>query len=330
MNQPASLYDRFLTRKHPAWVILVTSLALLLLPFGLAYADDAIQEMLPNWRIVLLSPVIVLYIWLVAPYLDRVGADVIHSIQSIVDLDEENFKEIVRKASYINPRHEMLFFAGGIILGLVTAYGSGFGETSPLLRVYLFVMNALMYGLLSWTIFVSVASTRVNAALHRLPLKVDLFDQAPFQAVGRQSLLLALVFIGGISISIFFTLQVQDLSSPEVWLYNLPMILVTLLIFFLSMRPTHRVLAAEKKRQLEPVRRHIQRLCRELVHSLDQNHDSAMLPAEINALVLYEQRLQNVRSWPYNTAMLRALFFSVLVPLGTVLVRAAAEKFFLK
>jgi hypothetical protein len=46
---------------------------------------------------------------------------------------------------------------------------------------------------------------------------------------------------------------------------------------------------------------------------------------EVNALVTYEQHLQQARSWPYNTAILRALFFSILVPVVTVLSRRVFE-----
>jgi hypothetical protein len=40
---------------------------------------------------------------------------------------------------------------------------------------------------------------------------------------------------------------------------------------------------------------------------------------EYNALIAYEARLRTVSTWPYNTAMLRTIFFSILAPL---LVRA--------
>ena len=34
------------------------------------------------------------------------------------------------------------------------------------------------------------------------------------------------------------------------------------------------------------------------------------------------------RTWPYNTTMLRTLFFSVLFPIGTLLVRLGFEVLF--
>ena len=40
---------------------------------------------------------------------------------------------------------------------------------------------------------------------------------------------------------------------------------------------------------------------------------------DISALIAYEERLQAARTWPYNTAMLRTLFFSIIVPAGLAL-----------
>jgi glucan phosphoethanolaminetransferase (alkaline phosphatase superfamily) len=159
----------------------------------------------------------------------------------------------------------------------------------------------------------------------RLPLNIDLSNQAPLEAVGRQSLLLALVFVGGITISILFSMRKESLLSLEVWASYLVLILVTVLIFFLSMYPTHRVLAQVKKKELELVRKQIQKTFREILRRVEENQPIDELPTQINTLTLYEQRIQASRSWPYNTAQLRTLFVSVIVPLATFLARRIGE-----
>lgn len=45
------------------------------------------------------------------------------------------------------------------------------------------------------------------------------------------------------------------------------------------------------------------------------------MPADLNALAIYEARLKESRSWPCNTAMLRTLVLSVLVPVVPVVGR---------
>ena len=91
------------------------------------------------------------------------------------------------------------------------------------------------------------------------------------------------------------------------------------------MYPAHQVLAAEKERQLAPIQGHIQRSCQDLVLRLEEGVDTGHLGAEINALEIYEKHLQAAPTWPYNTSMLRALLFSVLIPIGSLLARIAIE-----
>ena len=59
-----------------------------------------------------------------------------------------------------------------------------------------------MCGLLGWLGFTSIANTRLVNHLLRLPLRVDPLDITPFEAIGRQSLVLALAFVGGNTISL--------------------------------------------------------------------------------------------------------------------------------
>ena len=193
------------------------------------------------------------------------------------------------------------------------------------LGFYWYISLALMYGLLAWVILGSVATTRLSTALHRQPLRVDILDPAQFEAVGRQSLILALVFIGGITLSLLLSFQPANISEPSFWLTYLLLVLAVLLIFFLNMRPTHRVLTAAKQQELEPLQGQINASCREITQKLDRNQQTGSLPAEINALIAYEQRLLAARTWPYNTTMLRTLFFSVFIPIGTVMIRVLVE-----
>jgi hypothetical protein len=186
----------------------------------------------------------------------------------------------------------------------------------------------LMYGILLWTVFVAIYSTRVNAALHRLPMRIDILNPAPFQAVGKQSLLLALVFIGGMTLSLLLAFPVTDLSSPFFWFFYVAMILTTTTIFLLGMRPTHQVLAEVKRQELEPLTQKINQAGRALAASWESGMADSQMAQNIAALALYEQRLQAARTWPYDTGMLRTLFFSVFIPLATILLRILVEVLF--
>ena len=96
-----------------------------------------------------------------------------------------------------------------------------------------------MYALLAWVIMGAIVGTRLLSALHRQPLHFDLFDIEPFEPIGRQSLTLAMVFIGGVTLGVIFSIQGQTFLNPLFWLANIPFVLVAVLVFYLGMRPTH-------------------------------------------------------------------------------------------
>lgn len=327
MENPPSLFGRYFTKIRPWWVTLIVSLSLLLLPFVAAYIDGSFYLFLSdgNWRVYILAPIIIVYIWLVSPLMARASAQVIEAISSLTTLDSSEFDRITQEASKVNPAHEWIAFAIGILLGVLAVLAAGINQRVSWLIIIWVLSTCLMYGILAWTIFVSVTTTRVNTAIHKIPLRIDILNPKQFEAVGRQSLLLALVFIGGITLSVLFTYQDTSLSSPEFWISNILFILFTMLIFFLSMRPTHRLLSKEKERELMPLQSQINNKCRLLVKQQDQGMNSSILSGEINALVVYEQRLNNARTWPYNVTMLRTLFFSVLLPIGSILARLAVD-----
>ena len=56
-----------------------------------------------------------------------------------------------------------------------------------------------------------------------------------------------------------------------------------------------------------------------MAESLDKREDVAAISSQINALSIYEKHLMEARTWPYNFSMLRTLFFSVLIPVFTML-----------
>lgn len=329
MEKPASIFDRFFTQSRSTGRTILVCVVVLLLPFLGALLDGSLDQFIQQgvWRTALFAPTIALYIWIISPYMTRAGENVISALRPLVELDDQDFDSQVYAAEYIKPSHEIAAVVIGVLLG-ITALSTDIEPVFSWVTLYWFITTIIMYGILVWTIFVSVKSTQFNAALHRLPLKIDILDPKPFEAVGRQSLLLAMVFIGGVTLSLIFTYSAARLYTTGFWLSNLLFVAFILLIFFFSMRPTHIILAAEKIRVLESVTMRINDACQELVQLLDTGMDSGELPARISALVAYEERLQAARTWPYNVSILRTLFFSVFIPLVSILVRVAVDLLF--
>ena len=127
------------------------------------------------------------------------------------------------------------------------------------------------------------------------------------------------MFVGGIALSIVLGGGLASFSTWQNWVVYPLLAVVPILVFFLNMRDTHRVLAAEKRRQLTAVQQRIVTASRELMRRIDAGERSGTLGGEISALIAYEERLQVARTWPYNTAMLRTLFVSIIVPGGAAL-----------
>ena len=329
MEKPASIFDRFFTQSRSTGRTILVCVVVLLLPFLGALADGSLDQFIQQgvWRTALFAPTIALYIWIISPYMTRAGENVISALRPLVELDDQDFDSQVYAAEYINPNHEIAAVVIGVLLGMA-ALSTGIEPVFSWVTLYWFITTIIMYGILAWTIFMAVNSTRFNAALHRLPLKIDILDPKPFEAVGRQSLLLAMVFIGGVTLSLIFTYSEDRLNTTEFWISNLLFVAFILLIFFFSMRPTHLILATEKNRVLEHVTMRINDACQELVQLLDGSMDTGELPAQIAALVAYEERLKAARTWPHNVSILRTLFFSIFIPLMSILARVAVDLLF--
>ena len=72
-----------------------------------------------------------------------------------------------------------------------------------------------MFGTLGWIVYRAIASTRLSRWLSRQPLDVDIFDITPFEPIGRHSLQLAMVFVGGIILSLVFVFRWEGILTWE-------------------------------------------------------------------------------------------------------------------
>jgi len=326
----ASLFARLIGRRRRPWITVGVSLLLILAPIGGAYLDGVLDDFLNqgHWRPLLLPPAVITYILVVSPILARMEAGVIEAFRSLVLMDDDSFDRLVNRASRLNPIGEVIALGVGAAFGLWLSRTWLSDASVFWLNLYLPLSGCLMFGLLGWTIYAAVAGTRLTTELHRQPLRVDIFDMKPFEPIGLQSLIGALAFVGGMALSVVFGLEQESIFDWRNWLIYALLALVPVLIFFLNMRDTHRVLAAEKKRELGVIQRNIRLASHTLMERIAANESTGTLAADINALVVYEERLQATRTWPYDTAMLRTLFFSVILPGGVALVQFVFEKLF--
>jgi hypothetical protein len=315
-RSPASLFMRLISRPRPLWITVGVSLLLILAPIGVAYVDGLLGVFFSEgyWRPSLLPPTLIIYVLVVAPILDRMDARVIEAFRPLVPTDDASFNRLVSEASRLNPALEVLTFALGGAFGLLLGHQWLPGGNAFWLRLYVSLSSSLMFAVLGWAFFAAIAGTRLTSELHRQPLRIDIFDIKPLEPIGRQSVIVALVTVGGIVLGILFGPGRPESAAWQYWIAQAGVMIVPILIFFLNMRDTHRVLAEEKKRELEAVERDVVLASRNLMKRRAAQESIGTLAAEINALVAYEERVQEARTWPYNTGMLRTLVFSVLLP----------------
>jgi hypothetical protein len=324
--EPHSLFDRTIGRQRSTWetlglvlLVVVPSVAAAL-QLGLA---DVFRT--PSQRSLLAPATIVTYLVLVSPVLSRAEQNVVRSLRRLVLLEGRELERRLAQASAVSPVHEAAGIAAGLVLGLVI-FGDLARTFSSWASFVIDVMTYAMMALFGWMAAYAIASTRITNTLLRQPMHIDPLDLKPFETIGRQSLVLALAFIGAIALGLLLpTYGENALLDPRFWLLYLPVAVVPLLVFFLHMRPTHRVLAQAREQELSAVRRQLFDACRRLVRLEQAGKGAGELPAVINALGGFEKTLAEARTWPYDTATLRTLAVSIFIPLLTVLLRRVFE-----
>ncbi len=320
---PLSLFDRVIGRPREPWVTLAIAVLLYAAALTVSYAEVGLEALFAEgyWRTRLVPPTIITYILLVSPALGRMSNEVLDAFRSLLAIDDDEFDRLIHQTAAIPRRSEWIAIAIGITIGVAPPLAA-MDATPVWLTVYQALSGGATNALLAWVAYVSVADTRWITTLLRQPLHFHPLDPSPFQAVGRQSLALALAFVGGISLGLLFVLFQPDATlSPFFWLPNIPLALVPVIVFYLNMHPTHRVLLAAKKAELKKVRRCVAEAYDQMLPAMESGHDLLGISVALDALVAYESRLSTARTWPYNTETLRTLLVSVLLPLSVPFLR---------
>jgi hypothetical protein len=318
---PDTVFERLIQRivHLPWWLSTGLGLGLLSLPFGLAYLEQIrpVPLVQGEWRSVLFPTVGIAYIIAVAPAVWRAEQAVVAGLRPLLAQPPP---------------------AGGTGVWWRTSWGDwaafGLGALGCVLLLvrserphwywadwYIAFDYICMYGGLAWLIYAALSSARLTALLQRRLRPHNPFDLAPFAPVGRQALVLALIFVGAITLSLLF------LYTPRLFfdwaslvIYSV-LTLTTLSVFFGVMWPAHVTLARVKAQKQAAVQRLIGQTFDQLEAVLDAGSARQPLAAEFETWLTLEQRLAQTPTWPYNLEMLRTLALSVLTPLFVALFR---------
>jgi len=318
-----SLFDRLTIRLCRTRVLIPLSLSLILLPMAVAFIDGQLILFFTSslWRALLLQPAIVIYILLLVPVMQRTRERVIVGLRPIVRLTDEAFKQLVVEKSRIDPRSELMAVSIGALVGWFMKQGIHIDLDVPWIQAYLTIATPLMYAALAWVIYGAFAGTGLYRALLRQPLEIDIFDISPFEPIGRESVMISVAFIIGATLAMVFSITNELVLEFESVLVYIFFASVAVLVFFLNLRDTHRVLADAKQRELDLAEARISRAYQALKSEAQGGEAIQAIAAEMDVWIACRDRLRKTRTWPYNTEIIRNLLISTLMPMGIAALR---------
>lgn len=315
----------------------VVGLAIILFLVGAAYFAGILADPfeLDFWRAGLLYPAIIVYILWSLPILRRVREKAIESFRPLAALDDDDFERLLAEAPMFNRRLEWLALGSGVMGGLLLLRPwdySGLSRTwlslgarSEWLVLYVLIAGGLWSGLLGLGIFSSLSSIRLFTGLQPHPININIFDLRPLEPIGRWSLSIALIFIGGSALSLLFFPQ-PALNVETLVLYSM-LIMTPVLVFFLNMLSTRQTIVAAKKQRLDMVRDHLAAASRALGEEVARGKTAYIKPHldSVAAWVTYEKRVKEVPEWPYTAEIRRNLVLSTFLPIAIWIVQQVAN-----
>jgi hypothetical protein len=311
------------------WAIAIVVAVLLLFIILVTFLDGVFND-LSTWRFwqnSLEGPVVIIYILVVHVFMWRLRERAIQTFRPLLSLDEDDFNRLAAEVATPKRRWEWT----SVLIGIILAVGLGQPWNLPWepgelwWSVYHVVIGTLYNGLLAWLIYDTLAgAVRVNR-LSRRDLKLDIFDTEPLIPIARWSLGISLAFVGGISLSLVFQTREDLLRYQSITMYAI-LICVTILIFFISMRSAHNAMVKAKKWELDIAREHLAAASRDLKDQAVRGQVGEMerLSYAITSWATYQRLVQESRTWPFNSGIIRRLIASTIVPAVVYLIKILA------
>jgi hypothetical protein len=309
------------------WIAAGLVLGFLLAPAIVSRVDGiGMPRLLADYRALLIYPLLIAYLLVTGHLVQKTRVSVARALRPLVQLDEGAFGEVVARSSRVNPRGEWAALAVGLGVGLAINVVFEPVEPEPyFLERYAYLARIIVWGFVAWAVYAAFAVTRLTNTLLRQPLRVDIFDLRPFQPIGRQSLWLSLMFVGGMVLGLLSSNFTEAELRLEYLISNAFVVALIVAVFFVNTHGVHRVLAAAKRQRLATVERNLAGAYYRLEALIAERQDTHATATELSALALSKQELRSIRTWPYNTEMLRTLFISVVTPLLVALARVTAD-----
>jgi hypothetical protein len=330
-TMPLTLPDLWLKRLRLTWprAILLMFAALLLALAVALWAEGvspAVFTAAGTWRVLLLSPAEVLYFMAISLVQSRTRLQEALAIRPLVELNDAGFQAMLEADPALNHRRQWLAIGLGCAFGILMRL-PGLDPRDGWLNAYAVLTSGMMWAAIGLGAYTGLASPPLVSQAERHGLRLDLFDLSFLQPVARNSLVIVLSFIGGITVPLFFV-PLQGLLHPANLLIYAGIVVLAVWIFYQSMRGTHRVLAMAKQRELKYTRGKLAAAYRQLQGGAADSDAARLLTEDLRTWLALEQRLLAVPEWPYDTRTLRSLGVAVLAPILSVVARLVVERLF--
>ena len=135
MASQRSLFQRYIAHPRRRWLPSFLGLLVLLASIPAASLDGVLSEFFARgiWRVTL-SPILTLYILVLAPIMDRMEAGVVRAFRPLVQIDDAEFERVLGEASRLKPVHEAIAFGVGALFGILRGAVTGLQVSPPLLE----------------------------------------------------------------------------------------------------------------------------------------------------------------------------------------------------
>jgi hypothetical protein len=247
-------------------------------------------------------------------------------------LDHAALPESVR-ASFGAPAHPAALRAAGVVGAVVilaivpTLYLDPTRFLYPATYAWPSVIFDLLVGaVLGWTVFrtlfAALEEDRRFAALAKHVRSINLLDLAPLYVFGRRGLRRALCWLCLVSLAALVFVDAGNAEPPALVLGAI--FGFATISFLLPIWGAHRCIRAQKLQELATVRRQIQEE-RERLRAA--NWCPAEATGAFTALLGYEARVREARTWPLDASTIVRLALYGLLPIGSWLGSAFIDRF---
>jgi hypothetical protein len=257
----------------------------------------------------------------------------LEALRPVLQTDGGTYSELRRQLTRFERRRLRLGGLIGIAFALIIQ--EGVFDLLTLVLAWEFSVRDVCAGLLGFAFWITggrgtmylIDSARLYSRIGERHVAVDLLDLGPLSPLTQHGLRIVLLLVI-ITAAGLATLAVGNpfMSGSLVIVMFVAFVWNAALAaaaFVLPVRGLRRQIRARKVEELARVREEI-RLDRDLVAR--RGPDSAEAGARLPGLMVYEQRIESVREWPFDAPTLARFFLYVAIPLGSWIGGALVER----